>query len=190
MNSSTKKLTCDKPHVTHATHNARAAVFTSICGIALFMSNLLAVQVTEVHDFCVGAHCFTSVRVVTVSFAFVGSAHDGCAHVLVGACVTSPSVAISQASNCDCQHKKNLTAKHTLKKSQPPFKISFASKHMLQEPPATTGHTTSHPSRLSLLALSLLAAHMMAVCMSLLEHVSQVHQLPSVKQHSSFATKT
>ena len=43
-------------------------------------------------------------------------------------------------------------------------------------------HTASHLSVLSLLALHLLAALMMAVHMSLLEHVSQVHQLPSVKQ--------
>ena len=43
-------------------------------------------------------------------------------------------------------------------------------------------HTASHLSVLSPLALHLLAALMMAVHMSLLEHVSQVHQLPSVKQ--------
>jgi hypothetical protein len=96
--------TCDRTRVAPAIRNNGAAVFASVCGVALLMSNLLAV--------CDGGNAST-----------------------------------------------------------------FASERVSQEPPATTGTPLHIRTVLSLLASSLLAAHVVAVHMSLSEHVSQ---LPSV----------
>lgn len=106
--------TCDRPRVAPAIRNNGAAVFASVCGVALLMSNLLAVcRWRKCTYFCVGARVARTTRngghtashpyrIVTVGVEFVGSTRDGRAHVLVGARVAS-TISCHLSSNRNTQ---------------------------------------------------------------------------------------